>query len=266
MPPRRTDTDWLASLPSDILQCIFRLMPQEDALRCVLSKSLTPSKHGDGAAFLTSLSIHKKLNPVCSQVGDIIERYPNTCSLTMRLTMPTLSYNTSVYSGLKTIYEKIMRLQYLKDLELDIPSAPSVSTTILRALETNKTLTALTLSNSLPLYDVVDLGKALKYNRSLKVLALGAPKRTVERFFKPGDEGATILCDALRENKMANVQELSLQNNNIGPVGAIAIAKLCSVSASMTRLDVRYAPCLGEEDRAALHKAIGDRSEFELLM
>ena len=49
-----------------------------------------------------------------------------------------------------------------------------------------------------------------------------------------GDAGATILCDALRESKVSKVQELGLQNNDIGPDGAKAIAALCAAMASLT--------------------------------
>ena len=51
-----------------------------------------------------------------------------------------------------------------------------------------------------------------------------------------GDAGATILCDALRESKVSKVQELGLQNNNIGPDGAKAIAALCAAMASLTKI------------------------------
>ena len=43
-----------------------------------------------------------------------------------------------------------------------------------------------------------------------------------------GDEGATILCDALRESKVAKVQELNLYRNGIGPDGAKAVAAMAA--------------------------------------
>ena len=49
-----------------------------------------------------------------------------------------------------------------------------------------------------------------------------------------GDEGATILCDALRESKVTNVQELDLSQNRIGPEGAKAVAAMAAVVASLT--------------------------------
>ena len=55
-----------------------------------------------------------------------------------------------------------------------------------------------------------------------------------------GDEGTTILCDALRESTVSKVEELNLYNNKIGPNGAKAIAALCVVAASLT--SVRASP------------------------
>ena len=49
-----------------------------------------------------------------------------------------------------------------------------------------------------------------------------------------GDEGATILCNALRESTVTKVEELDLSYNDIGPDGAKAIAALCAVCASLT--------------------------------
>jgi Ran GTPase-activating protein (RanGAP) involved in mRNA processing and transport len=46
-----------------------------------------------------------------------------------------------------------------------------------------------------------------------------------------GDEGATILCDALRESM---VQELDLSSNDIGPEGAKAVAAMTAAVASLT--------------------------------
>ena len=80
-----------------------------------------------------------------------------------------------------------------------------------------------------------------------------------------GDEGAAILCNALRESKVTSVQELALQWNSIGPKGAKAVAAMAVVVGSMTRLDVTYNG-LGDEGKAVLRKAIEGRSGFELLL
>ena len=49
-----------------------------------------------------------------------------------------------------------------------------------------------------------------------------------------GDEGTTILCDAIRESTVSKVEELDLERNEIGPNGAKAIAALCADKASLT--------------------------------
>ena len=53
---------------------------------------------------------------------------------------------------------------------------------------------------------------------------------------KLGNEGASILCNALRESTVSKVQELDLNRNHIGPDGAKAIAALCAVTGSLTKI------------------------------
>ena len=70
-----------------------------------------------------------------------------------------------------------------------------------------------------------------------------------------GDEGATILCNALRESTVTKVEELDLSYNDIGPDGAKAIAALCAVCASLTSLSLRKNP-LGDEGVEVLAQGI----------
>ena len=82
-----------------------------------------------------------------------------------------------------------------------------------------------------------------------------------------GDEGTIILCDALRESTVSKVEELNLYDNEIGPNGAKAIAALCAVRGSLTKLDVRwnnYTNGIGHEGEAVLQKAVEGRSGFKL--
>ena len=51
-----------------------------------------------------------------------------------------------------------------------------------------------------------------------------------------GDDGTAILCNALRESTVTKVEELDLSYNDIGPDGAKAIAALCAVCASLTKI------------------------------
>ena len=57
---------------------------------------------------------------------------------------------------------------------------------------------------------------------------------------KLGDEGATILCDALRESKVTKVQELDLSFNEIGLNGAKAVAAMAAVVPSLTKALVTW--------------------------
>ena len=53
-----------------------------------------------------------------------------------------------------------------------------------------------------------------------------------------GDEGTTILCEALRESTVSKVEELDLSRNDIGPKGAKAIAALCAARGSLTSISL----------------------------
>ena len=66
-----------------------------------------------------------------------------------------------------------------------------------------------------------------------------------------GDEGTTILCDALRENMVSKVEELNLSRNGISLEGAKAIAALCAVAGSLT--SVRASPELQPTGPALTH-------------
>ena len=95
--------------------------------------------------------------------------------------------------------------------------------------------------------------------------ANGSLTKILVSYNKLGDEGATVLCDALRGSKVTKVQELDLKLNQIGPAGAKAVASMAAVVASMTWLDVGL-NSMGDDGKAALRKAIEGRSGFELLL
>ena len=105
------------------------------------------------------------------------------------------------------------------------------------------------------------LSEALKVKGSVTSLSLGQNGL--------GDEGAAVIAHALKESKVCKLASLDLNNlfsgNTIGPAGAKALAEYLSVTASMTRLDVKF-NSLGGEGEAVLRKAIEGRSGFELLL
>ena len=106
------------------------------------------------------------------------------------------------------------------------------------------------------------LSEALKVTASLTSLSLGQNEL--------GDEGATVIAQALKESSVSKLASLDLNgfgsDKKIGPAGAKALAEYLWVTASMTRLDVRYNSGMGEEGEAALREAIEGRSGFELLL
>jgi hypothetical protein len=67
-----------------------------------------------------------------------------------------------------------------------------------------------------------------------EILVMASVTKILVSSNRLGDKGTTILCDALRESKVTNVQELDLSDNNIGRDGAKAIAALCAAMASLT--------------------------------
>ena len=79
-----------------------------------------------------------------------------------------------------------------------------------------------------------------------------------------GDEGTTILCDALRESTVSKVEELNLNYNGIGPGGAKAIAALCAVRPSLTRVDVSW-NSMKAEGVKLLRDAVSGREGFVLV-
>ena len=82
-----------------------------------------------------------------------------------------------------------------------------------------------------------------------------------------GDEGTTILCDALRESTVTKVQELDLSENDIGPDGAKAVAAMAAVVASLMRLDVsRNFLDRGGNGVQLLRDAVREREGFVLIV
>ena len=72
------------------------------------------------------------------------------------------------------------------------------------------------------------IANALKVTASLTTILVGGNEL--------GDEGTTILCDALRKSTVTKVQELGLEGNDIGPEGAKAVAAMAAVVASLTQV------------------------------
>jgi hypothetical protein len=73
-----------------------------------------------------------------------------------------------------------------------------------------------------------------------KIFVRGSLTKILVGYNGLGDEGTTVLCDALRESKVTKVQELDLEYNDIGPDGAKAVAAMAAVVASLMKIFVGY--------------------------
>ena len=49
-----------------------------------------------------------------------------------------------------------------------------------------------------------------------------------------GDEGVCAICDAIQSNKETKLASLNIEDNDIGPVGANAVAAMVVVTGSLT--------------------------------
>ena len=77
------------------------------------------------------------------------------------------------------------------------------------------------------------------------------------------DEGAVVVCNALKESKVSKLKELVLEDNGITVTGAESVAAYLAVTTSLTKIDVSDNN-LGSDGEAALQKAVEGRSGFEL--
>ena len=65
------------------------------------------------------------------------------------------------------------------------------------------------------------------------------------------DEGVTAICKAVQSNKETKLASLIISANEVGPVGAKAVAAMAAVVASLTSLDL-YGNQIGTEGAKAL--------------
>ena len=50
------------------------------------------------------------------------------------------------------------------------------------------------------------------------------------------DEGVSTVCEAIQSNKETKLASLNFFNNDIGPVGANAVAAMVAVTGSLTKM------------------------------
>ena len=52
-----------------------------------------------------------------------------------------------------------------------------------------------------------------------------------------GDKGVRAICEAIQSNKETKLTSLNFKNNDIGPVGANAVAAMVAVTGSLTKIE-----------------------------
>ena len=67
----------------------------------------------------------------------------------------------------------------------------------------------------------------------------------------------------IKEMRTNTMNELSLQNKNIGVVGAMVVAGLLPAMTALTRVDV-IVNSIGEEGKSVLRQAVEGRAGFDL--
>ena len=108
------------------------------------------------------------------------------------------------------------------------------------ALAANGSLTSLNLGHNqlcgLDMYGrrtytadgITAIADALRVNGSLTALDLSSNKLK--------DEGVSAVCKAIQNNKETKLATLNFWNNEIGPVGANALAAMVVVTGSLTKI------------------------------
>ena len=51
------------------------------------------------------------------------------------------------------------------------------------------------------------------------------------------DEGVSAVCEAIQSNKESKLASLNFRNNDIGPVGANAVAAMVAVTGALTKIE-----------------------------
>ena len=93
------------------------------------------------------------------------------------------------------------------------------------------------------------------------ILVVGSLTKILVGYNQLGDEGATSLCNALRESTVTKVQELSLKGNKIGPKGAKAVAAMAAVVGSLTDLNLSNNNLAGETEFVQATEVEGNTKE-----
>ncbi|KOO33973.1 protein nlrc3 [Chrysochromulina tobinii] len=78
------------------------------------------------------------------------------------------------------------------------------------------------------------------------------------------DEGVSAVCAAIQSNKETKLASLNFYYNDIGTVGANAVAAMVAVTGALTECNLQYNPCIGKKGEALIRKAMQGRAGFKL--
>jgi hypothetical protein len=78
------------------------------------------------------------------------------------------------------------------------------------------------------------------------------------------DEGVSAVCEAIQSNKETKLTSLNFRNNEIGPVGANAVAAMVAVTGALTSLDISNNR-MGDDGVKPICEALKQNSSLKVL-
>jgi len=160
-------------------------------------------------------------------------------------------------NGLKAVADMIAVVSSLTSLSLGGRNVigDDGAAVIARALKNSKTcnLASLNLSgehgtaNQIGAVGARGLAEYISVSASLTILSIQ------DNFL--GDDGTKLLCDALSQSTVTNIEELNFYENNIEWAGARAVGQMAAVVASLTKINLS-ANFLGDRGVIALCDAL----------
>ena len=202
--------------------------------------------------------------------------------------MLSLAQNMLEEDGTKAICEALEQNTTLKELDLrgsNIGGSAGAKH-VAKMVGVNGALTKLSLAhNRLEKEGTKAICEALKQNKTLKELDLSGraiggeagAKHVADMLGVNGaltaldlssnclkDEGVSAVCAAIQSNKETKLASLNFYYNDIGTVGANAVAAMVAVTGALTECNLQYNPCIGKKGEALIRKAMQGRAGFKL--
>ena len=168
-----------------------------------------------------------------------------------------LRYNSIGVEGAKAIavalkVNVVLAVLWLADNSIGEDGAKAIAET----LKHNAVLTELGLEdNNIGEDGAKAIAEALKVNAAVTTLSLS--NNVI------GTKGTEAIAEALRVNTV--VTTLDLGYNSIGPEGALTIAEALKINGILTTLILKF-NTMGDAGAKAVHKAVEDRTGFDLVL